>query len=227
MKSFVRGFSAWSYSRLSDWEACALRAKLKHIDKRPDPGSPAMARGGEVHEHVAKFLTGRSRALAPEFAQHVSRLRELRKSKPAVEQQWGFDAAWGRSEWFAPTTVCRIVVDAAATSAAKSGRTVLTIVDFKTGKKRDGYADQLELYAVGGLSRYPEAESVVTELIYLDQDPAESERRTFARTDLAVLRARWARRVRPMLADRKFAPNPGTACRWCPYSAARGGPCQF
>ena len=31
---------AWSYSRLVDFEQCKLRAKLKYIDRIPEPARP-------------------------------------------------------------------------------------------------------------------------------------------------------------------------------------------
>lgn len=223
----VLRFFAWSYSRLSDWEACPLRSKFKHLMKIPDPGSPALARGSDVHDHVAKYLTGKVRSIAPEWKRHAKRIALLKSLKPSVEQQWGFDAAWNRSDWFGANTIARIVVDAAAIVEKKGRPKTLLIVDWKTGKKREGYADQLELYALAGFARYPDVATVETELHYLDQDPDETETRSFARTDLPTLKAKWAKRVRPMLADRKFPPNPGRACMWCPYSASKGGPCQF
>ena len=40
----------WSYSRLTTWEQCPLKAKLKYIDGLKEPGSPAMDRGTAIHK---------------------------------------------------------------------------------------------------------------------------------------------------------------------------------
>ena len=35
------GVTAWSYSRLSDYQQCPAKFKHKHMDKLPDPPGPA------------------------------------------------------------------------------------------------------------------------------------------------------------------------------------------
>ena len=222
-------FYAWSYSRLSDYEACPLRAKLKHLVKLPDPGNAAMARGADVHGSIAKYLSKKTRVPPPEAKLFRKELGALRILAPKVEEQWGFDGIWKPTDWFGLTTVARLVLDAyVLNDSSNRFPPTLTIVDFKTGKKRDGYTDQLELYALGGFAKFPKVSGVTVELWYLDMGPKETERATYGRSsEFEALKLKWAKRVKPMLSDRRFPPTPGNACRWCPYSASKGGPCQF
>ncbi len=64
-------FTAWSYSRLSDYEACPLKAKIKHLDKVSEPSSPALKRGSDIHELAAKYATNQLTEL--EFVEKVCR----------------------------------------------------------------------------------------------------------------------------------------------------------
>ena len=55
---------AWSYSRLVDFEQCKLRAKLKYIDRIPEPARPlppgktehANDRGTRIHDAGERFV---------------------------------------------------------------------------------------------------------------------------------------------------------------------------
>ena len=57
---------AWSYSRLVDFEQCKLRAKLKYIDRIPEPARPlppgktehANDRGTRIHDAAERFVRG-------------------------------------------------------------------------------------------------------------------------------------------------------------------------
>ena len=44
------GVTAWSYSRYADYTQCPLKFKLKHIQRLPTKGSPAMDRGSAIHK---------------------------------------------------------------------------------------------------------------------------------------------------------------------------------
>ena len=48
---------AWSYTRLSDFEACPYRFKLKYIDKKSEAPSPAAERGTLIHKQYEDFMT--------------------------------------------------------------------------------------------------------------------------------------------------------------------------
>lgn len=218
--------TAWSYSRLNDYQQCPLRAKLKYVDRLKEPGSAAMDRGGLIHESAAAYIRGELRCLPKDlslFRKEFKVLRELNKVTPlAIESQWAFTSKWSVCDWFGKEAWCRMVIDLATPPVMD----VLSIVDYKTGRNR--FADQrpqLELYAIGGFLRYPKAKVVHPEFWYTDQGEVEEDE--FHRKDLEKLLAKWAKATKPMLSDKTFAPRPSGSCRWCHFSAAKAGPCKF
>jgi hypothetical protein len=125
----------------------------------------------------------------------------------------------------------RIKVDYAREVAGDT----LIIRDWKTGKfHADLHADYLEtlqLYALGGLLKYPHIKRVKPFLNYVDlgkeyPGPDDGEL-VYARADVPELKKLWTSRAEPIFKDTVFAPRPGPKCKWCAFSASKGGPCKF
>lgn len=220
-KSPVKTITSWSYSRYSTYDKCPAKAKYKFLDKLPEPPSPAMERGDTIHKLAEAYTKGELKKLPPELRHFKEEFAELKKSKPVVEESWAFTKKWLRTTWndWANCAV-RIKVDAACLDGDD-----LHIIDHKTGKKREGYSEQLSLYAVGGGLIYPKVKRIFTHLWFLDSGETETEeydpKKTFD------LQLSWDKKVQPMLNDTRFAPKPSHECRWCPYSKSKGGPCKF
>lgn len=214
--------TAWSYSRYSLYEECPAKAKYKFIDKLPEPSSPAMERGNTIHKLAEQYTKGLIKKLPPELKLFKEQFEELKRSKPIVEETWAFTSKWAKTTWNDwQGCAVRIKIDAACVFDD-----TLYVIDHKTGKMREGYETQLSLYALGGMLTFPKVKTVSTQLWFLDQggQPTEKE---YKSTQLTVLMQDWDKRTRPMLADTRFSPKPGNACRWCPYSKSKGGPCKF
>jgi hypothetical protein len=213
-------FTAWSFSRLHQWEECPLRAKLKLLDKRQEPEGPALARGNAIHKEAEKFASGQVRALPPSLALMKDDFKELKKAKPLVEQQWAFTVSWEPTEWFAKDAWLRVICDAVTVSPPNA-----VVIDHKTGKLREGYNDQVELFALAALAKFQDVATVRTELWYLDHGVIKDDE--FNRSMEKKLRTKWEKRARPLLADTTFAPRPGFHCRWCHFSKSKAGPCKY
>jgi hypothetical protein len=99
------------------------------------------------------------------------------------------------------------------------------IIDWKTGKQYEENKDQVELFAMTAMVRYPETEKVITRLAYFDSGAQVMNE--FDAKDREALKAKWAAKVRPMFEDTVFAPKPSEKCRWCNFSKSKGGPCRF
>lgn len=212
--------TAWSYSRYSDYDKCPLLARLKYIDKIPEPENPAMANGTRVHNSLSAFL-GNEEELPEAGQKFATLLYQLKELEPMHDQDWGYTSQWKPTGWFAKDTWFRSKLDSVVLYDDNS----VDVVDFKTGKEDAKHALQAELYAISVLVRYTDVTHVVARFWYLDHG-AESVHR-FARSDLAELIAKWEKRVKPMLADETFAPKPGKHCAWCAYAKSRGGVCKF
>jgi hypothetical protein len=224
-------FLAWSYSRLVDWELCPFKAAKVHLEKQRGPSSPQMARGGQVHDVAAEWLTRPKAGSLPEVLMNFSsEFKDLLKLKPECEGEWAFDKLWKPSQWFGDDAWLRVKLDAFALMGKKKDAAIA--VDHKTGRHNDDnvaqYKDQLKLYAVAVLSREPKVNTVHNKLWFLDAGKEEVEE--FRRKDLATLQDYWAKRATPMLNDSRFAPSPGMHCKaygGCHLSKAKGGTCKY
>lgn len=217
-------FTAWSYSRLGDYEQCPLRAKLKHIDRIKEPGSAAMDRGAKIHEQAAQYMRGELSKLPTELGLFKKEFNQARKHAETliIEEQWALTSAWQPCGWFDSTAWLRMVLDLAYQPA----RGLLRIIDYKTGRVRGvEQKPQLSLYALGGFLLIPDLLRVEVELWYLDH--GEVVRDTFLHSTIGELKKQWQKKSRPLFADKIFAPRPGDKCRWCHYGQGKAGLCKF
>jgi RecB family exonuclease len=230
---------SWSFSRYNDYRTCPAKAKYKHIEKRKEPPSPAMERGAQIHTLCEQYVKGLHPTLPPELKLFKGEFLELRKMYKAkklpmiVEDNWAFDKEWGESTWNDWMNCwVRIKLDMARYTTPNR----LHVTDYKTGKMSEWkvaeYMEQLELYVLAALlmSAVEDVE-VVADLWFLDHGekyPAAGDERVYTRADLPALLKSWTARVKPMMADKRFAPTPSAnACRYCFFKKENGGPCQF
>ncbi len=240
----AKQITSWSFSRYSTYNLCPLKAKLAFLDKIKEPPNPAMARGAEIHDKAEAYIKGKGRLPAElkAFKDEFMALRKQYKKKingMVVEDMWAFTADWDETQWndWANCWV-RIKLDC----AHHEDEETLIISDWKTGKfrpeKNEEYVEQLELYALSALLLHEHIEVVLPRLVYLDAEviypepgSKEEEALTFTRKDIPALKKRWAKRVKPMMNDKTFAPRPNNLCKWCFYrasnKAAGGGQCKF
>lgn len=226
----IKQFTAWSYSRLNDYEKCPLMAKLKHLDKHKEPGNKAMDRGAMIDKLAEDYSTGVISKLPEELKLFKKEFAELRKIKKLlnVQQNLALDVNWQPTDWFAPNAWLRIKMDVYYDLTKQAIR---KIIDYKTGQIRGENQAQLELYAVGGLAYAPKSiETFETELWYLDQGHIEPM--VYTRDEASQLKAIWLRKTKKMFADKSFKPTPGDHCRWCWFGQSKkqaGGPglCKY
>ncbi|CAB4142670.1 PD-(D/E)XK nuclease superfamily [uncultured Caudovirales phage] len=236
---------SWSYSRYSTYAQCPYKAKLLYIDKLPMTRNDAMIRGDAIHKLAEKFLKGELPRLPAElknFAEDFKELKALRKKKPemiSIEETWAMRSDWSETVWddWAGCWL-RIKTDVSHLTE-EDNAPVCVITDYKTGKFRPddqtNYLEQLELYALGGLLKYKHLLGaglvIKPRLVYIDAEVifprVKHEARHFTGADLVPLKKSWEKRVKPMLNDTKFAPKPSYLCKWCDFSAAKGGPCKY
>lgn len=226
--------TAWSFSRYNTYAQCPLRARLLYIDKRKEPGSPAMERGNDIHKLAEGYIKGQLPRLPKELALFRTSFTALRaafrKGAVAVEETWAFRRDWTRTTWD-DWNGCwlRVKLDAAHVVGDE-----VMVIDFKTGKfspqyNLDQYLEQLDLYALASLLVHPD-KTVTPWLHFLDQDvvyPATDQPRVYTPKDLPRLKREWEKKIKPMLNDRKFAPRPSNMCRFCSFRKDNGGPCQY
>lgn len=218
--------TAWSWSRYSDYAQCPAKFKYKHLERRPDPGGPAMQRGNVIHKLAEDFVTGKLKALPPELKHFKDEFKDLKKLSPMVEQAWGYKADWshtGRQGWFGDDVWFRAKADVFVVYEDNTG----DLIDHKTGRKYETNKEQVELFALAGFKRLPTLTHITTRLWYLDQPDDNEVIMEYTAKDAALIQKDWSKRVVPMFSDKKFAPRPNDKCHWCAFSKAKGGPCKF
>lgn len=223
----------WSFSKLMMYEGCALRFKLKYIDRLPEPPQPEnspLERGSRIHDHLEKFVKGDTPSLKgieakqiDAFEKPLEHLRVLYSDGMAIaEDDWWFDTDWTPCE--KPNVWLWSKLDFNVHDEANG----LTIVgDYKSGKsayKALEHVQQVQLYGAVAALRQEWAETIVAELWYVDEGWVRSN--TFTREQALKFVGRFNQRVERMYGDRFFRPNANKiTCKWCPYSPRGTGAC--
>lgn len=226
---------SWSFSRLMDFEACPYKAKLKIIDKIPEPERPlppgktehANDRGSRIHLECELFVQdkGPMPVEMKHFEAELKSLRDhFRKGRVSLEGEWGFNKDWQPTDW--KMAWLRVKLDVCTTLTPQH----VAVIDYKTGKRFGNeikHGEQLQMYALSVFLRYPQVEHVTAELWYPDVNDLAS---------LDIVRPVGMRFLKPfdkrgrkMTEATEFPPNPNAhSCKYCPYHPARGtGDCQY
>jgi RecB family exonuclease len=222
--------TAWSFSRLNDYRKCPRFAYFKHVQRLKEPGNEAMERGGAIGEMAERFAQAKgakARACPPELATFEEEFRALQRHKVLSEQDWAFTSGWEPTGWFDRDAWCRVKVD--AFYMFKEAQEVCgKVIDYKTGKVREAHEEQIDLYALAAMLKFPEVVRLFVELWYLDQGvmvPAEP--RVYTRADIPALKKSWEKATAPMLRDTRFPEKTSKACTWCHYRKSNAGPCKY
>lgn len=233
-ESLEMRLKSWSHSRLVVGEACLRHAELKFIAKIPEPERPlppgktehANDRGTRLHE-AAEMHTKGGVELVHElkrFEKEHIKLRELHAAgMVSTEGDWAYTKSWEPVAWMSSDAWCRIKCDAVVFTA---DGTEAVVIDFKSGKRWGNeikHGEQMQLYVIGVLLRYPKIKKVTAELWYWDQDMIA--KRTYTREQGLKFVPNFERRGTRITTVEEFPPNPSIhVCRWCPYKpVAKGG----
>lgn len=231
----MAGIDAWSYSRLSVFEQCKLRARLAYIDRIPEPDRPlppgktehANDRGTRIH-NAAELYVKKDIELIPElrtFQAEFQRLRELYKQgKVSLEGEWAVDEEWNPVAWRSNNAWARIKLDA----FVRLSKTHAVVIDYKSGKRFGNeikHAEQCQLYQLAAFLRYPELETIDVELWYTDQNELTHMR--YTRAQGLRFFANFNNRGTAMTTATEFPANPNIfSCKWCPYGPRGSGHCE-
>lgn len=225
---------SWSFSTWMTYEECPAKLKFKKIDRLPEPSSPALEYGTQMHQLCEDYLRGVKRTIPKAVSKIADVLKDLKKRKAIPEAEFTFRQDWSSTHWkdWSGAWV-RVKADTVIPPIVDSEVPTVEVDDFKTGgekKLKSGdfgdYMMQLELYGLSGLLTYPVAEQAKTSLIFIDHNERITGD-TYLRKDVPKLQKKWEARVKRMLNDTTFKPKPGNACRWCHFRKANDGPCSF
>jgi len=216
----------WGFSKMETYKACKKKFYYQYIEKRKEgsEGNAAMERGGKIHETIEAYLQGWITSMPEAQVDPVwqPRLDEL-KAKPLFtsEQAIGLDNKWKPlKNWFQEGTWVRAKMDADYFEEQTVG-----VVDFKTGKFRVPSDEQIELYAIIGISKHPTATKARAEYWFLDMDDAYTKE--YTAEYLAARRKYYEEFANKLYTTEVWPEEPSRECKWCPFSKSKGGPCKF
>ena len=220
--------TAWSFSRYKTYTQCPAKAKYGIIDRLQEPENEKQLEGKRIHKLAEDYLNGLIDDVPEElglFALDYAALRDEGREHPDSlfpEKQVAFDQNYKQLDWFSKAAWLRCRYDALLISREDA---YALVVDLKTGKPYKEDREQMSLFAEAIFIEYPEINEVRTELWYSKTGAVEGH--TFFREELDTLKAEWAKKSAPMLADEEFLPTPNRWCPWCHYRASNSGPCKY
>ena len=215
--------TAWSYYRLNTYEQCQFQFKLTVLDGIKEPGSAAMDRGAAIHKQGELYLKNEIADVPENYKLLALELEELRDLRAVSELEITFTKDWTKTGWFDADAWCRIKIDALVLDDD-----TIRIIDFKTGKNRGGYEDQLELYALAALLLYPDVKHISAELWFLDTgEIVGTSHGAYTQAMLPELQKNWEGRVLPMFVDDIWSARPNQFCGFCHFRKGNAGPCTY
>lgn len=220
---------ALSWSRLSDYNQCPLKFKMKYIDKEPmfkedEKDSPHLVRGANVHKALENYAIQKitneevTTSSLPEVESTKPFIDRLFANYPQVipESQIAINSQWQRVEWFDRSAYMRAIMDVIALRPEDA-----IIGDYKTGKMRDydggpsGFG-QLHLSGAIALSLWPNIPKVTTVYIYVDHK--KTLVKSFTQDDREKLVTHFTSEHDKVNSDKEFKPKVNEFCKWCPVT---------
>lgn len=209
----------WSYSSWSTYEQCPAKWKFSYIDNLPWGSSAAMDRGTRMHKMAEDFVTGAIDFVPNDIRKVGPSLLMYKNMGAKAEETWLLDKNWE------PVTNQDDAWIKAIVDLHYFQSPVIYVKDHKSGQMYDSHREQLELYGLIGLKKYPEAKRAETAAIYMDTGH-EGMDGTIIRAMMPKLIDKWHSGAIRMYEDNTYDPKPGN-CKWCTYAKDKGGPCQY
>lgn len=212
--------TAWSYSRLSNFETCPRKYAEISVHKNVrDEGSPASREGDEWHKAIAAYI--KSDTPLPLRMRWMAQLLDRLKAQPGdkyVEEQLAIRADLNTTGWFAPDVWCRSIFD----FTLDMGTTAITI-DWKTGRHVNEDFTQQRVASAVLMLHAPELESVKFAYYYTQTrsmvpTPPEEVKRKDIPKIFAALKPRLAQYDYAHETN-QFPARKNDGCRWCPVKS--------
>jgi len=222
---------ALSFSRLSDYEACPLKFKLKYITKEfpDDSNNPAFVKGNIIHKQLEDYINYlKDNGSKPSMNAHTTNaipiLEGMHKASNGnifAEKQIATNQEWLKCDWFDKPHIVkyRAIIDC----LVFLDKETLLIVDFKSGKVRDyedGPTTQLKLTAAMLFSLYPKINKITSSYLFVEHK--KTIKVEFSRDQLESIKSDFDNAHTIVNQDGDFEFKKNQYCNWC---AATSGQC--
>jgi len=164
-----------------------------------------------MHLMCEEFVKGTTQVVHPEVAKVGPSLLMLKSQGAKTEAVWLLNKNWESVENQDDAWI-KAIIDVHYINEG-----VLYLKDYKSGQMYDDHKEQLELYGLIGMSKFPEVKRVEHSALYLDMN-YEGHQGSIIRPMVNTMVKVWDTNARNMMEDEVFEPKPGNQCRWCPYS---------
>ena len=208
--------TAWSFSRLNNFENCPKKFWHESVRKDvPFEESEAMRYGKMVHKAL-ELRVGKNKPL-PLNLRYLERFAALladAKGTKLCEQQLAIDANFEPCDWFSKQTWCRAILDLAIVN---NGHAV--VFDYKTGKISSDFT-QLRLAGVLLMLHMPEIKTVDLSYLWTKDKKITKYEETLTREDIKTVVLEMMPRIKKYERAHRmesFPARPGFLCKkWCP-----------
>lgn len=208
----------WSYTALSCFENCPKQYYHRYILKEKEPESEQMRHGVLVHRALEERVRDgvpipQAYARFEPLAARVALTKGAPRVTVEVEKPFGVDETLAVCDFFSPKVWGRGKVDVVICK-----ENTATILDWKTGKKRDNDS-QLKIFAAFIFNAHPSVEVVYAANIWLEHGGPGQR---FEYRDSHALWAEIVRRVNRIVtaAEKEaFDPKPSGLCAYCPVTS--------
>jgi hypothetical protein len=224
--------TAWSFSRLLDFESCAYRVFLASVLRAARPDYPAkhpLVIGQKMHEDAEHYIRGAGDHVPKSLIKSAAELMFCRdmyeQGKATVEEDWGFDSEWAAVGWMDPNIWLRVKCDV----TVRLDQTSLLIIDWKSGKSSGSEVRQMQqaqLYAISAFMKYPEVTDLSVTFAFFKDGKTWPERSSanYTRAKSPKYVKRWTERATVLTNCTDFRPEPNRMnCKYCPYGPNESG----
>ena len=177
-----------------------------------------MERGTRLHADCENYVKGKLNVVPWELKKVALRLEDYKMKGAKAEEVWLLDKDWAPNDdepWI------KAIIDVHYIESD-----VLHVTDYKSGREYPEHREQLELYGIMGLQKYPAAKRVEYSALYLDGGYYSNEGSILRGDILTSKIGGWTNRAIRIFEDKTFMAKPSTNnCKWCDFSHKKGGPC--
>ncbi len=208
--------TAWSYSRLNNFETCPK--KFWHLSVNKDvkeAEGEAIRYGKLVHKALEKRVSKGTKL--PMNLRHLEKYAKLLADSSGTkltEQQLSIDNMFNPSDWFAKTTWCRAILDLAIIKGNYA-----IVFDYKTGKISHDFT-QLRLAGVLLMLHEPEIQKIELCYLWTKDKKITRDDKLLTRDDIKTVIIELMPRIKKYETahrNQNFPARPGYLCkRYCP-----------
>ena len=208
--------TAWSYSRLNNFENCPKKFWHESVRKDvPFEESEAMRYGKLVHKALElRVGKGKAMPLNLRYLEKYAKLLAEAKGDKLTEQQLAIDSNFEPCDWFSKQTWCRAILDLAIVLGTHG-----VVFDYKTGKISSDFT-QLRLAAVLLMLHMPEIQTVDLAYLWTKEKKITKYEQTLSRDDIKTVVLELMPRIKKYERAHRlesFPARPGFLCKsWCP-----------